>query len=238
MSGNNPHTVCATFTFKDVESKEKFIEFCNGENGLSVTRAWKGCQLLDCYESHDNPNKVVIWQKWASKEDQQSYIKHRHEDGSFEFLHSLIASPPEINPLSPLVFKSDREQVEDVVKDMCNKDHNVGKKHMTEDCVFIRPTGNPLNMKGWDEMMNNKDVVVESNELVKVNKLHVSGNMAYVCYTTHGKFSYKGTENDDVAVLSSVLEKRDGRWRVVHGQRSSGRKPTDSPPAISRKLKK
>ena len=44
MSGNSPHNVSATFTFKDVESKEKFIEFCNGEKGLSVTRAWKGCQ--------------------------------------------------------------------------------------------------------------------------------------------------------------------------------------------------
>ena len=53
--------------------------------------------------------------------------------------------------------------------------------------------------------------------------------MAYVCYTSHGKFTYRGTPNDDVAVLSSVLEKTDGRWQVVFGQRSTGRKPTDDP---------
>ena len=77
MSGNSPHIV--TRLLLKMRSKEKFIEFCNGEKGLSVTRAWKGCQSLDCYESHDDSNKIVIWQKWDSKEDQQSYIKHRQK---------------------------------------------------------------------------------------------------------------------------------------------------------------
>jgi len=113
---------------------------------------------------------------------------------------------------------------------MCNKDHNVGMKHTHQDCVFIRPTGNPLNMDAWNNMMNNADVNVDSNELVAINKLEVCGDMAYVCYTNHGVFNYKGTANDDVSVLTSVLQKLDGRWMVVHGQRSTGRKPTDAPP--------
>jgi len=230
MSENSSHTACAVFTFKDQESKEKFIEFCNGDNGLSVTRGWKGCQSLDCYEAHDNNMKVVIWQKWDSKEDHESYVKHRHDDGSFEFLHSLFASPPEISALRPVVFKSDREQVEDVVRDMCHKDHTIGMKHMTDDCVFVRPTGNPLTKKGWDEMMNNDAVSVISSELLKVNKLSIAGEMAHVCYTSHSKFNYKGVENDDVAVFTSVLQKMDGKWMVVHGQRSTGRKPEDSMP--------
>ena len=29
------------------------------------------------------------------------------------------------------------------------------------------------------------------------------------------KFNYMGTENDDIAVLTSVLQKIDGRWMVV-----------------------
>ena len=49
MSESTPHTVSAVFTFKDVASKNKFINFCNGDNGLSVTRAWKGCQSIECY---------------------------------------------------------------------------------------------------------------------------------------------------------------------------------------------
>ena len=116
---------------------------------------------------------------------------------------------------------------------MCNKDHRVGMKHTHDDCLFIRPTGNPLNMDGWDAMMTNENVRVDSNELVSINKLKVVGDMAYVCYTNHGKFNYMGTENDDIAVLTSVLERVDGRWVVVHGQRSSGRKPTEELPSFA-----
>ena len=224
------HTVKAVFTFKDVESKEKFIVFCNGERGLILAREWRGCQSIDVYEEQSNHLSVVIWQKWATKEDQESYVKFRREDGSFDFLGELISCPPVIAPLRPLVFKSDRERIEDVVRDMCHKDHTVGMKHMGKDCVFIRPTGNPLNREQWEKMMTNSDVSVESNELVSINKLEICGDMAFVCYTTHGKFNYKGTANDDIAVLTSVLQRVDGHWVVVHGQRSTGRSPTADPP--------
>ena len=233
MSEKSGHTACAVFTFKDQESKEKFIEFCNGDNGLSVTRGWKGCRSIDCYEAYDNDKKIVIWQKWDSKEAHESYVKHRHDDGSFDFLHTLIASKPEISALRPVVFKSDREQIKDVVGDMCDKDHTVGMRHMSENCVFIRPSGNPLDKKGWNDMMNNDDVTVTSSELMSINKLHVVGDMAHVCYTSHGKFTYKGTENDDVAVFTSVLQKVNGRWMVVHGQRSSGRTPSEPAPQFN-----
>jgi quinol monooxygenase YgiN len=224
------HTVSAVFTFKDLDSKNKFINFCNGETGLSVTRAWEGCQSIDCYESQVNPLQITIWQKWSGPAAHESYVKHRHDDGSFDFLGELISSPPEINPLQPVLFKTDAEQIEGIVQDMCNKDHTVGNKHMHGKCVFVRPSGNPLDVKGWNNMMSNDDVVVESNELLKINQLRINEKMAYVCYTTHGKFSYKGTSNDDVAIFTSVLEKSAGRWQVVFGQRSTGRKPTDAPP--------
>ena len=126
--------------------------------------------------------------------------------------------------------KNDEELITQIVRDMCNKDYKVGKKHMSNDCLFIRPSGNPLDMDGWDSMMENPNVKVESNDLLSINRLHVNGNMAYVCYTTHGKFNYLGTENDDVAVLTSILEKKDGQWSVVFGQRSTGRKPDDPLP--------
>lgn len=226
------HTVKAVFTFKDQMSKEKFIDFCNGDNGLSITRSWEGCHSIDCYESVDNPMAVIIWQKWDSKENHESYVKHRHEDGSFDFLGELIASPPEIVPLRPVVFKTDEEQIKEVVRDMCNKDHRVGMKHTHGDCLFIRPSGNPLTMEGWDAMMNNDKVNVESNDLVSINKMRIVGDMAYVCYTNHGKFNYMGNENDDIAVLTSVLERVNGKWMVVHGQRSTGRSPSEAAPTF------
>ena len=88
-------------------------------------------------------------------------------------------------------MKTDEQQVEDVIRDMCNKDHTVGMKHMSDDCVFVRPSGNPLDKAGWEAMMNNDDVSVTSNELVGINKLKIVGDVAYVCYTTHGVFNYK-----------------------------------------------
>ena len=81
-------------------------------------------------------------------------------------------------------------------------------------------------------MMTNDDVKVESSKLLSINKLTVNGDNAVVCYTQHGKFTYKGTENDDIAVFTSVLRKVEGEWKVVHGQRSTGRKPDEPLPSF------
>tara|TARA_X000000950_G_scaffold274726_1_gene360197 strand:+ start:2548 stop:3252 length:705 start_codon:yes stop_codon:yes gene_type:complete len=232
MSTTSSHTVKAVFTFKDNVCKDKFIEFANGEKGLSVTRNWKGCQSIDVYEEHSNHLSVVIWQKWDSKEDHESYVKFRHDDGSFDFLGDLISCPPVIESLRPVVFKTDEEQIRDIIQDMCNKDHNLAMKHMSDDCLFIRPTGNPLTKEGWDNMMKKPEfaVSVELSELVSINRLHVCGDMAWVCYTNHSKFNYSGNSNDDIAVFTSVLQRMDGKWVVVHGQRSTGRNPSEELP--------
>tara|TARA_B110000444_G_scaffold50410_1_gene46421 strand:- start:3657 stop:4352 length:696 start_codon:yes stop_codon:yes gene_type:complete len=224
------YRVCAVFTLKDQESKNRFIEFANGDNGLSVTRSAKGCKSLNMFEGREDDMKLIIWQEWDCKENQQAYIKHRHEDGTFEMIGEIVACPPDITPITDMVMKTEEEKVRDVIIDMCNVDYKLGMKHMHDDCVFIRPTGNPLDKKGWETMMTNDDVKVESSTLLAINKLSVCGSSAYVCYTTHGKFSYKGVENNDIAVLTSVLQKVNGKWMVVHGQRSTGRKPEDELP--------
>lgn len=229
---DNVHTAYAIFTFKDSLSRRKFIEFCNGSNGLSVTRGYDGCKSIECYESQENPLTLMIWQKWESKSHHEAYVKFRHDDGSFAFLSDLVAAPPDISGLSPLEMKSDEEQIKQVIVDMCDKDYKVGMKHMSDDCVFVRPSGNPLDNNGWEKMMSNDDVKVESSELVSINKLRVNGDMAYVCYTTHGKFNYKGTANDDIAVMTSVLERVNGKWVVSYGQRSTGRSPSEGVPAF------
>jgi hypothetical protein len=35
--------------------------------------------------------------------------------------------------------------------------------------------------------------------------------MAYACCTTYGKFNYLGTENNDIAILTSIFEKNNGK---------------------------
>ena len=68
-------------------------------------------------------------QKWDSKEDHEAYVKFRHEDGSFDFLGELVDSP-DISALRPLNFKTDEQQIKDIVADMCNVDYKVGIRHM------------------------------------------------------------------------------------------------------------
>lgn len=227
---NSSYRVSAVFTLKDSKSKDKFVEFANSDKGLSVTRAWKGCKSLIMYESRENPNKLIIWQEWESQTDQESYIKHRHDDGSFDFLGELVSCPPEITPIRSMEMKTDEQKIKSIIEDMCHKDHNLAIRHMNDDCVFIRPTGNPLSKSQWVHMMNNPKVSVEESSLMSINKLHICGDMAFVCYTAHNKFNYMGQPNDDIAVFTSVLQRVSGDWIVIHGHRSTGRKPTDDPP--------
>ena len=106
---------------------------------------------------------------------------------------------------------TDKEQIESIIRDSCNKDYNKGMVHMHDDCIFIRPSGNPLSKTGWKEMMTSSDVDVKSNNLLKIIKLSINNNMAY-----------------DVAVFTSIFEKVNGKWMTVHGHRSTGRSPTEA----------
>ncbi len=128
--------------------------------------------------------------------------------------------------------ESNIQQINQIIQDLCDTDYKVGRKHMDDSCIFVRPSGNPLNNTQWEQMMTSDDITVKSNKLVSINKMHINGQMAYVCYTSHGKFTYKGKENDDIAVLTSILEKKNGVWKVVFGQRSTGRKPEDQLPVF------
>lgn len=127
---------------------------------------------------------------------------------------------------------SDEEEIRNLIKHITTWGNNkpTGRTDMLDECIFIRPTGNPLNMEQWDAMMNNSDVTSGESRLLDIHKVSVDNNMAYACYTTHSKFNYKGTDNNDVAVFTGVFVKREGVWKMIHGHRSTGRKPTDDPP--------
>jgi ketosteroid isomerase-like protein len=113
------------------------------------------------------------------------------------------------------------------------------------EAIMIKPCGNPLGQKLWEERRLNKDIVHKSNELLSIDKMDVQSDdgtlsisagtrMAYAILTIHTKFIYKGTLNDDVAVYSIVLAKKSGgQWKIVHGQRSMGRKPDEPKPDFS-----
>jgi hypothetical protein len=63
---------------------------------------------------------------------------------------------------------TNEDQIRSIINDMCNLDYKLGMKHMHPNCVFVRPSGNPLDMIGWEKMMTNDDVKVTSNDLVNI----------------------------------------------------------------------
>ena len=64
-------------------------------------------------------------------------------------------------------------------------------KNATLDFLFIRPSGNPLSAKGFDEMMNSGDAIQEKAEITKIHRFEfLSDNVAICIFTLGSKFSY------------------------------------------------
>ena len=93
----------------------------------------------------------------------------------------------------------------------------------TPDFLFIRPSGNPIDAKGFEEMWSSGDLVLESAEITKVHKFDLLCSDAAICIFTLGsKFTYKGNPNDDLPTVTSIFKKIDEKWKVALMQRSSG----------------
>ena len=131
------------------------------------------------------------------------------------------------------------DQIKNAISSMVNylDIGNVKKasEYVTDDVVFVRPTGNPLTKNQWIAMFNSDDVSLVSNKMVDFYKVDVSpsNDWALVCYSTHAKFTYKGVENNDVSVFSVLMKRVNNKWLMSHLQRSSGRLPTDTMPVFN-----
>ena len=93
----------------------------------------------------------------------------------------------------------------------------------TPDFLFIRPSGNPISAKGFEEMMNSGDVVQEKAEITKIHRFEfLSSDVAMCVFTLGAKFTYKGTLNDDLPTVTSIFKKVEDIWKIHWLQRSSG----------------
>ena len=93
----------------------------------------------------------------------------------------------------------------------------------TSDFLFIRPSGNPISAKGFEEMMNSGDVVQEKAEITKIHRFEfLSSDVAMCVFTLGAKFTYKGTLNDDLPTVTSIFKKVGDEWKIHWLQRSSG----------------
>ena len=80
--------------------------------------------------------------------------------------------------------------------------------------LFMRPSGNTINTKGF-EIMISCDVVQEKAEITKIRRLKFLRYYVVLCIFILGsKFTYKGTPNDDLPTVTSILKKVDNVWKL------------------------
>lgn len=68
---------------------------------LSETRARQGAELIEPYIDADNPDHLVVWEKWATRADQESYLAWREESGMSAMLAPILAEPVRLIHLGP-----------------------------------------------------------------------------------------------------------------------------------------
>ncbi|MCB1044441.1 MAG: antibiotic biosynthesis monooxygenase [Acidobacteria bacterium] len=61
---------------------------------LPETRAYEGCDFVDVLCDLDNPDTVVLAERWTSREHYQTYINWRAERGDLDKLIALLSGPP------------------------------------------------------------------------------------------------------------------------------------------------
>ena len=94
----------------------------------------------------------------------------------------------------------------------------------TPDFLFMRPSGNHEDVKGFEKMISSDiDIVQEKTEITKIHRFEfLSKNIAMCIFTLGSKFTYKGTPNDDFPTFKSIFKKVNNVWKINWKQRYTG----------------
>lgn len=78
-----------------------FLETLLG--ALADTRAFEGCENVEVYTDADDPDRIVLWEKWTTREDQEAYLAWRTETGTSisSMTAPMMAEPPRFVHLEP-----------------------------------------------------------------------------------------------------------------------------------------
>ena len=120
---------------------------------------------------------------------------------------------------------TDKDQIISLLYELANpqKMGSFFVNNATTDFLFIRPSGNPLSAKGFEDMMNSGDVVQEKAEITKIHRFEfLCKDVAMCVFTLGAKFTYKGTLNDDLPTVTSIFKRVGDKWKMHWLQRSSG----------------
>ena len=63
---------------------------------LGDTRAREGCEGLTTHQDQDNPNTIVLIERWASRANYETYLAWRAGPGAMPAMAGLVAGPPTI----------------------------------------------------------------------------------------------------------------------------------------------
>ncbi len=66
------------------------------ERSAEGVRAFEGCESIEVYTGSDNPDDVVIWQRWATRANHEAYLAWRIETGLLDVLGPILASGLEV----------------------------------------------------------------------------------------------------------------------------------------------
>ena len=93
----------------------------------------------------------------------------------------------------------------------------------TEDFLFIRPSGNPIDVMGLIEMSTSGDVSDGYCDIQSIHKLDFfSPNAAMCVFTLRSSFVYKDIQNNDLATVTAIIKKIKNQWKFSWMHRSSG----------------
>jgi hypothetical protein len=98
------------------------------------------------------------------------------------------------------------------------------QRYSSPDYLFVRPSGNPIDSFGLANILST-DLKVDKYILVSIDDISImqTRRSAIVLYTADQIFSYKGTLNEDRAVISCVMEYRGDEIKIIHEHRTSGK---------------
>ena len=72
------------------------------EDGIALTKSSEGYIHIDPLIDQDEPNVLVLVQKWKTKQNHLDYIQKRTDTGMFDKLKEMLEVEPEIRYVSCL----------------------------------------------------------------------------------------------------------------------------------------
>ncbi len=77
----------------------ELLAILRSEQGLTATRAFEGCESIEAYTDADNPDNIVLWEKFATRANHEAYLAWRIETGLLDALASILASDLQVTYL-------------------------------------------------------------------------------------------------------------------------------------------